>query len=82
MRSVISNVRQDFCCNQKLEFVFDALEKDDLEDIVQFLYRCEYSVENQKLSRDHHENCKTHPKGNFFLSIYFSITKELVRFFT
>ena len=69
MRSVISNVRQDCCCNQKLEFVFDALEKDDLEDIVQFLYRCEYSVENQKLSRDHHENCKTHPKGNFFLSI-------------
>ena len=38
MRSVISNVRQDCCCNQKLEFVFDALEKDDLEDIVQFLY--------------------------------------------
>ena len=38
MRNVISNVRQDCCCNQKLEFVFDALEKDDLEDIVQFLY--------------------------------------------
>ena len=37
MRSVISNVRQDCSCN-KLEFVFDALEKDDLEDIVQFLY--------------------------------------------
>ena len=44
--------------------------------------RGEYNVENLKLSRDRHENCKTHPKGNFFLSIYFSITKELGRLFT
>ena len=44
--------------------------------------RGEYIVENLKLSRDRHENCKTHPKGNFYLFIYFSITKELVRFFT
>ena len=26
--------------------------------------RGEYNVENLKLSRDHHENCKTHPKEN------------------
>ena len=26
--------------------------------------RGEYNAENLKLSRDHHENCKTHPKEN------------------
>ena len=45
--------------------------------------RGEYNVENLKLSRDRHENCKTHPKGKkLFLSTYLSIKKELGRFFT
>ena len=31
-------------------------------------FRGEYNVENLKLSRDHHENCKTHPKEkNIFI---------------
>jgi len=46
MRSVISNVRQDFCC-RKLEFVFDSLERDDLEDVVQFLYSGEILFTDQ-----------------------------------
>ena len=31
-----------------------------------------YNVENLKLSRDHHENCKTHLKGNFFIHLFFN----------
>jgi len=38
MRTVIANARPDGCCCSKLEFVFDSLEKSDLEDIIQFLY--------------------------------------------
>ena len=41
----------------------------------------DYNIENLKRIRCHHRNCKTHPKGKK-ISIYFSITKELVRFFT
>ena len=41
--------------------------------------RDEYSVENLKLNRQHHKNCKTHPKWKK-KSLYFSITKELVRY--
>ena len=47
-----------------------------------YYVRGEYNVENLELSRDRHENCKTHPKVKNILSIYFSITKELGRFFT
>ena len=38
--------------------------------------RDEYNVENLKLSRDRHENCKTHPEGKIFLSIYFVNNKR------
>ena len=42
-----------------------------------------YNVENQKLSRDRHENCKDSFEGKkTFLSFYLSIIKELGRFFT
>ncbi|MCP3900973.1 MAG: hypothetical protein GY707_14810, partial [Desulfobacteraceae bacterium] len=37
--------------------------------------RGEYNVENQKLSRNHHENCKPHPEGKIFFTLllgYFS----------
>ena len=44
--------------------------------------RGEYNVENLKLIRDHHKNGKTYPKGKIILSIYFTITKELVRLIT
>ena len=42
--------------------------------------RGEYNVENLKLIRHHHKNCKTHPQGKNLFTL--SITKELVRFFT
>ena len=40
MRTVIANAIHDGCCTftNKLEFIFDSLEKQDLEDIIQFLY--------------------------------------------
>ena len=34
--------------------------------------RGEYNVENLKLSRDRHENCKTHPNGFFFIHLFFN----------
>jgi hypothetical protein len=46
--------------------------------VIELHRRGEYNVENLKLIRRHHTNCKTHPKGKK-ISIYFSITKELVR---
>ena len=50
--------------------------------IVQCVQHCrgEYNVENLKLSRRCHKGCKTQPEGKK-LSIYFSITKELVKIF-
>ena len=35
--------------------------------------RGEYNLENLKLSCDHHENCKTHPKEkNIFIYLFFN----------
>ena len=42
------------------------------------IYRGEYNVENLKLSRDRHENCKTHPKGkNIFINLFFNNKRAL-----
>jgi len=40
MRIVVDNAIQDGCCtfSNKLEFIFDNIEKADLEDVIQFLY--------------------------------------------
>jgi len=40
MRTVIDQAIQDGCCtfSNKIEIIFDDLEKGDLEDIIQFLY--------------------------------------------
>jgi hypothetical protein len=34
-------------------------------------FRGEYNLENLKLSRDHHKNQKTHPKGKYIFYLFF-----------
>ena len=52
--------------------VCDVLAKNNLKHAFDVLAGCEYNFENLKLSRDHHENCKTHPKDmNIFIYLCF-----------
>ena len=62
--------------------IFQDAESGILEPPQQTPDRGEYNVENLKLIRHHHKNCKTQMMGNYFLSICFPMRKEFVRFFT
>ena len=53
MRTVIDQAIQDGCCtfSNKIEIIFDDLEKGDLEDIIQFQFDENEVEENRKDGR-------------------------------
>jgi hypothetical protein len=50
--------------------IFQDAESGILETPQQTPDRGEYNVENLKLIRHHHKNCKTHLKGNYFFILF------------
>ena len=73
---VVFGLGKDFCIKICFRTLCDQKK-------VPFDLRGEYNVENLKLSRDRHvKTAKLLRREKTFLSTYFSIIKELGRFFT